>query len=315
MLTINQRPFSLTLPLSEELEFDSRQNYIFELSNYTTLEISGEKAMEFLQGQITCNVYEVNHQKIRRGAQCNLKGRILALMDVVLWNERLLLILPTDIAESTRLTLQKTAIFSKVSLKQSTSIKVFGLCVHDQSNILLDIPQSLQEARNTSEYCCYRLTDKLLMILTEAETDLPLTSSSFIHKGDLAWHALSLRAGFMSIYPNSRGIFLPHNLGLHRTNTISFEKGCYKGQEIIARMHYKAKLKHQTKLYKAASQEPFFSGQKIYDIETQQEIGEVIDFCPCADRQYIVMICSTREILDEVRLEKHEKNLMLSLHD
>lgn len=317
MLTINQRHFSLTLPLTEELQFESNQNYVFALPNYAVLEVSGEKALEFLQGQLTCNVYEVNQTTMRQGAQCNLKGRILALMDVVSWNNRLFLILPSDLLEPTRLTLQKTAMFSRVSLKPQPSIHVHGLYIQNESNTLFELPQTIQGLCATSEYCCYRLTKMLFVLLTQAETSLSLNATNltthFAHRGELAWHALSLQAGLMSIYPNSRGLFLPHHLGLHQTNTISFEKGCYKGQEIIARMHYRAKLKHQTQLVFANTTEELFAGQKIFDKDKQQDIGELIDFCPYPDNQYLMLISTSKPELCSVHLEQHQQNLTLSL--
>lgn len=81
------------------------------------------------------------------------------------------------------------------------------------------------------------------------------------------------------IYPETSGKFLPHELNLHRTNAISFDKGCYTGQEIIARIHYRGKLKKRFCSAIIFSETLPKAGDEIYALDHQTKIscGVVID--------------------------------------
>lgn len=356
MVTINQRHFSTSLSLQEELNFDAVSNYICDLSNHAVLEVAGSKAIEFLQGQLTCNLDDLTPETICQGALCNLKGRIVALMDVVLWHGRVFLILPKDLLDTIQLTLSKIAMFSRVTLVPQPDIKPYGLLIQtpQPNQTLFDIqPQSHLQLSTLDKHCCYRLTNSMTMLLTtEPESILPPPDTTInakktssvsllpkneekapegrmreslgevldrclpsslvcsnmndIRKGPLLWHALGVQAGVISIYPNSRGLFLPHHLGLHRTHYISFHKGCYKGQEIIARMQYRAKIKHSMQLVSVTTRESLFAGQKILADDSQREIGEVIDHCPYGHNLYQVLISTTQPDTKYVNFESHQ---------
>jgi len=75
----------------------NNSNTLFDLSRFSTITVSGPRASEFLQGQLTCDVNQVTAHQIQAGALCNLKGRILAMMEVVDW-QGLKLVLPADLA-------------------------------------------------------------------------------------------------------------------------------------------------------------------------------------------------------------------------
>ena len=78
-------------------------------------------------------------------------------------------------------------------------------------------------------------------------------------------------------------------LDLHQTPYLSFNKGCYKGQEIIARMHYKATLKHQLGLYEISTPEKIYSGQKLLN-ESGAEVGELVDYSLLGKEHYLVIV-------------------------
>lgn len=316
MPTINQRDFPCAETIEAALHLESGKNYFCELNQHTVLEVSGEKALEFLQGQLTCNVEEINAQTMRRSALCNLKGRIITLMDVVCWQNRFFLILPNDLLETTRQSLLKVALFSRVTLTPLTSCKIYGLLI-DKAPFLLDenleVPESTHAVSSNDISCCYRLNEECAIFIThQPHISLPRT---LIEKmsGELTWHAARLKQGIPSIYLNSRGLFLPHHLGLQHTSVLSFEKGCYKGQEIIARMHYRAKIKHTPKLILVQNVNDFFPGQKIYHAETRLEIGEIIDFSPVNQEQSLLLITSTQPASQAIFFENAENNIVLPI--
>lgn len=285
---INSRHYT-TAP--NQVDVNTKNNILIDLSYLCVMDVVGEKAADFLQGQLTCDTKEVNAYQIRQGAMCDLKGRVLALMDLVQY-DGMHCVLADDLYDKTETSLHKTALLSRVQLRKNTAMRVFGFILNNQQDILPgEIPEALYHVVQNDQYCCYRISTKrfILLLKTQSAIDslVHLFSSKNQFLGSLFWHQLQLREHDFEIYPRSRGLFLPHRLGLH-THRISFNKGCYKGQEIIARTHYRAKQKHGMFTYIICTGEPLHSGQRILDHETGGEIGELVDYCPLEHHQYLI---------------------------
>lgn len=298
-MQINTREYQIINNLNEELTIKLDKNYLFSLEYLSTISATGENPAKYLQGQLTCDLNKINQQNMQPGAICNLQGRIIALLNVILWNKVHYLILPKDLQEKTQKTLHKTAIFSKVKITKLDEFNIFGFYFQNPDNVIpFSLPKNQYEVITTAEYCCYKLATNLYVIITQPEFGHKLLTNFPTQqlRKDLAWHTLLLNASIYEIYPTSSGLFLPHRLGLHKTAYLSFTKGCFIGQEIIARTQYLAKLKHDMYLYKIQTNETLFSGQKIYNPETKQEIGELIDYTLLATNNLNLNNLSTVEI-------------------
>ena len=299
---------------------DNNKNYLFDLSYLTALELKGDNSAQFLQGQLTCDVQSVSDIRMVQGAQCDLKGRVLALMDVINW-QGFKLILPKDLAELTRSSLIKTAMLSRVSINENNKLKIFGFYNQDPQDIIpLDayLTKDLYAQSQHSNYCCYHLGLGFYIFIIDASIEDSLTEI-FKQKnqlvGSLSWHYLRLKNRQFEIYPKSRALFLPHRLGLHLTEFISFNKGCYKGQEIIARTHYRATIKHELKLFTVESPEPIYSGQKLFKESSETEIGELVDYVPVALNKYLVAITMLKEAEPVALFQGHTGSLQLKSED
>ena len=251
----------------------------------------GARASEFLQGQLSCDLREVTQNQMRQGAMCNLKGRVMALLDVIDW-QGLHLILPNDLLAATQISLSKTAMFSQVKLAPSTTYQPFGFYLKNREDFIpfeAQLPDEPHHVVQHETYCCYHLGAGFYIFLLD-KSDANAITNTFIHRGQwrgsLAWHALQLQQSRIEIYPESRGLFLPHRLRLDLSGYLNFNKGCYKGQEIVARMHYRAKRTHALKQVTLQMNEPPQSGQRLMD-DDGAEIGERIDFCPIGNDRYL----------------------------
>jgi len=293
LYTLNTRPFTTVHPLKEELSFHTSSTYVFDLDYLGVLDIIGDSAHTFLQGQKTCDVNDVHANQMRPSAICNLQGRIMALLDVIDW-QGLHLLMPKDLLEPTQHSLAKVGLFSKVTVPINPNYSVLGLYLPDPntpSGLPLPCPQTPWQSTHNEQMYCYAISDRLFIILLKTDQKNALMSQ-FPHaqqRGSLAWHYLQLQIPRLSIYPNTRGLFLPHRLGLQHTPILSFKKGCYKGQEIIARTQYLAKLKHTLKSIEIESTEPLCAGQTLLGPQ-QNEMGEIIDYCPLENNRYLLLI-------------------------
>lgn len=314
---INSRTLTSFHPLAKELMLNKEKNYLFNLPNFSVLDVQGEKAADFLQGQVTCDANSVTDIQMVQGAQCNLKGRILSLLDIINWHG-LKLVIPTDVLELTQTALAKTALLSRVSIDKNTSVKVFGFYLQNPKDILPPttdyFSSELFAVAYTDNYCYYHLGNGFYIFIVKNELATDFCNAFIEHSqllGSVTWHTLMMKHGQVTIYPESRGLFLPHRLGLHLTSQISFNKGCYKGQEIIARMHYKSTVKHELKLFTIQTDAKLYSGQKLMNLTKDAEIGEIVDYSPLGDKCYLVAISILKQAADSGILEGHDEPVAL----
>ena len=315
---INSRTLGSYPPLPIDLDTMNTKNCLFDLSYLSVLELKGARALEFLQGQLTCDVRKVNHQQIGQGGLCNLQGRLLALVDVIDWQDKgIYLVLPSDLRDKTQKSLANVARFSDVSIEPTDKFQLFGFiyCKKDDK-IPFDLTLKAQHlsAIHGDNYFCYALGNQTYIYLVCKEK-APVISESFKKSaqwcGSLQWHALQLQKKNIQIYEASRGLFLLHRLGLQHTNYLSLDKGCYKGQEIIARTHYRAKLKHELRIFITQTDEPLQSGQRLLNDTNDLEIGELIDFCPLKKDTFLIAASVLFEHPSTIRFDNHKKPVNL----
>ncbi|HAU1296271.1 TPA: folate-binding protein YgfZ [Legionella pneumophila] len=305
---VNNRSFTTFHSIESELLLNQQKNYLFDLSYLGVIDLFGDKSIDFLQGQLTCDLRLVSDASMIQGAQCNLKGRILSLLDIINW-QGIKLVLPQDLIEVTQNSLNKAALLSRVKITTNNSYKVLGFYLqHDNDQIprLLPLPNELYALSYTSHGCVYHLGKGFYIYLIHSDY-YDSFCKPFIENnqllGSLTWHTLRLFNNQIDIYPNSRGLFLPHRIGLHQTSYVSFDKGCYKGQEIIARTHYRATLKHELKKFIIQTSNELHAGQKLFKSDEDTEIGELIDYSMLGQNQYLVAASILKESFSSVRLE------------
>ena len=236
-LTHNDRAYAcfgeqlqpVDVPLSEQSKL------AIIIHHLTVIKISGIDALTFLQGQLTSDLSKTSSQPI--ACYCSRKGRIIAIVYIGQVENDFYLWLPTELSELVIKQLKKYSIGTKVLIQR---LDVMPLALPETA------PPELSSAllQNTP---ISKLFDWQLSFIDETHLkELPaiLKQHNYHLVGDLIWHQIQLKNKVPSIYRSTVNQYLPHDLELHSQNAISFDKGCYIGQEIIARMHYKAKLKY-----------------------------------------------------------------------
>lgn len=288
------RSYTAIHPLSVELDYLHKTNYLFDLDYLSVTLVEGEKASECLQGQLSCDMRAVTDAHMRQGVMCNLKGRIMAILDVVLMpGQSIALVVPTDLSADTQSSLAKSAAFSRVKL-HDTSLKVYGLFVQSEEGALpLDMPLPVERygVVHNEKGCCYKIDESFYIyivqpVMADAIRDPFIRKNEY--RGSLAWHALQLQHQRVEIYPETRAMFLPHRLDMHLSGYINFEKGCYKGQEIIARMHYRSTQKHKLVSFMVDTEVEPNAGLSVYAEDGETVVGEVIDYCTVDNHRYII---------------------------
>lgn len=252
------------------------------------LSIAGEDAKKFLQGQFTCDLEEISPTQSRMGAQCNPQGRVICLFRLYWFNNQYLLQIPRELIPRVMASLKKYAVFFKVHLTDVSDVfKQMGY-----TGQLDQYPNSINEGLEINHHLIVRVNgaDARYMILGE--------NNFFTHEAaqpEENWKYLEIHSNIPTIYPETSEKFLPHELNLPQLNAISFKKGCYTGQEIIARMEYKAKLKKR--LFSATAHSPItpLRGGEIY--QASNPCGNIVDFCQVGYNKWELLVIAP---IDEV---------------
>ena len=253
---------------------------LFNLSDLGLIRASGDDSEYFLQGQLTNDITEVTSEHSQLSGYCTPKGRLLATMRVISHSGDFLLLMPRE-----RLTpvLQRLGMFvlmSKVTLSDaSDELKTIGLYG--------DCATSLPAADTPAEADdCVAAEDgaTIVRIGADAPRYLLIGSAKAITQRrqhlseittpatDQLWRLLDIRAGLPTVFEATVEAFVPQMLNMHLVNGVSFSKGCYTGQEVVARMHYLGKLKRRM-YHVAVEGECPATGADLYSPQSQSGQG------------------------------------------
>jgi folate-binding protein YgfZ len=219
-----------------------------QLDQLGLIQLKGENTATFLQGQLTCDVRELNTGKSSLlGAACDPKGRVLATFRLFQYDNDFYLLLPASMVTLTIEHLKKYAVFSKVSLEDvSQNWSIIGLGADSAENAAeLQLNNDLVFIVTEQPYRALLITKKEN---TKWKDNLDSDEAPSDH-----WEHCDIESRIVSIIPETRGLFTPQMIDLGKLGGISFKKGCYVGQEIIARTEHLGKLKRHLYLIQIES--------------------------------------------------------------
>jgi tRNA-modifying protein YgfZ len=242
-----------------ELAAASSDDILCDLSHFGLIRASGEESSTFLQGQFSNDVRQVTSDHHQLSSYCSPKGRMLALFRLFQRDEAYYLSLPQALLEPTLKRLRMFVLMSKVSLEDAGEQLVrFGLSGPNAEYLLQQhftpLPAGGDAVLTRERITLLRLPGpqprfELHGPLPEMKA-LWQSLSGRVRKGGAdCWELLDIQAGLPAVYPETTEAFVPQMVNLQLVNGVSFKKGCYTGQEIVARMQYLGKLKRR--MYRA----------------------------------------------------------------
>ncbi|WP_163032197.1 YgfZ/GcvT domain-containing protein [Pseudomonas asturiensis] len=228
------------------------------LSHEGVLAVRGVDASKFLQGQLTCNFNYLSDDRSSLGARCTQKGRMQSSFRVLLEGDGCLLAMALELIEPQLLDLRKYAVFSKSKLTDESAAWVrFGLHNGDGAlvSLGLDLAQETDSVTRANDLIAIRVSPLRAELWVRAEQAGTVQSrlASQLSEGTLNdWLLGQIDAGIGQVFAETREEFIPQMINLQAVGGVSFKKGCYTGQEIVARMQYLGKLKRR--LYRLSMQ-------------------------------------------------------------
>ena len=264
------------------------RHIIADLSQYGLIRASGEEARDFLQNQFSNDVNLIEAGQSQLSAYCNPKGRILAAFRLFIRSESFYLRLPVDILEPVLKRLRMFILRSKVTLDDaSDELARFGFAGADApqrlAEILSSVPFDPDQVTHEDGITTLRLPGPIPRYEFHGDTDAIAALWRRLARqaqpvGTEGWRWLNIQAGIPEISTETIEAFVPQMVNLSALNGVSFKKGCYPGQEVVARMHYLGKLKRRMYLAHVAHDNPPAPGDNLFSATSDaQSVGKVVE--------------------------------------
>ena len=251
--------------------------------------ISGTDARNFLQGQLTADLDTLTQHNVVLAACNSPQGRVQAVVWMLERSDGIALLCQRSLLEQTAARLRRYVLRSKATISTDVlDVGVAGRTVPD----LLEAPAHVQTGMHS--YVRLPGVENPLVIAPAAElNELSESASEQFHRN-------YLRAGLPQIYAQTHEQFVAQMLNLDLLSGISFTKGCYTGQEIIARTHYRGAIKRRMFRYSAPCAPP---GPGTRILEGDQHAGDVVDAIATEQGCELLAVMQLAKKDAEVRLE------------
>lgn len=284
---------------------------VADLSHYALIEASGDDVVEFLQGQLTNDIKLATEQMSQLSAYCNPKGRILASFRIFKRHSNYCLQLPSDILDATIKRLRMFVMRSKVELvDKSEELVRIGVAGNNAtkalSKLIANLPQKTDESCSENDLTVINLPGILPRYEVHGTVEKikelwESLAKEAVSIGENSWNLLTIRAGIPEIVSETVEAFVPQMVNLQAINSLSFTKGCYPGQEVVARMHYLGKLKRRLFIASANTDTLPSPGESIMSSdEGEQKVGQIVTASWSNNNQI--------ELLAVLQIEKAAKN-------
>ncbi|MBM3110231.1 YgfZ/GcvT domain-containing protein [Pseudomonas arcuscaelestis] len=252
------------------------------LSHEGILAVRGSDAGKFLQGQLTCNINYLNDSTSSLGARCMVKGRMQSSFRILPDADGFLLAMARELLEPQLADLKKYAVFSKAKLTDDSDAWVrFGLQEGERAlqDLGIEVPAQIDGiSRHNGLIAIAVSTGRIeLWVPAEQAEQVHAQLAAKLSQATLNdWLLGQIRAGIGQVMAQTRELFIPQMINLQAVGGVSFKKGCYTGQEIVARMQYLGKLKRRQYRVSLAGENVPEPGTEIFSPTHGSSVGEVV---------------------------------------
>jgi folate-binding protein YgfZ len=252
------------------------------LSHEGVLAVRGVDASKFLQGQLTCNLDYLSDARATLGARCTQKGRMQSSFRILLQGDGCVLAMASELIEAQLADLKKYAVFSKSKLTdESAAWARFGLQGGDGVLISLglELAQDTDAVTRANHLIAIRVSPDRTELWVPAAQAAEVQSrlAAQLAEGSLNdWLLGQIRAGIGQVFGQTREEFIPQMINLQAVGGVSFKKGCYTGQEIVARMQYLGKLKRRLYRLTLAGDDLPEPGTQLFSPVHASAVGNVV---------------------------------------
>jgi len=274
---------------------------LVDLSHLSVVDFTGDDAKTFLQAQVCNDLTLMSDNAIQINGYCSPKGRLLALFTVFAHEDGYRLVLPHNVVDSFTKRLQMFVMRAQVSIRIRSDLICSGLVLDaalkpatvampegtptlPASELQLSQNQTMQILRwhdapsvESPESVKQGLQQRYLCISEQSAMSALWSSDAFRHRSYPYWRWGDINAGIPNVFASSTDQFIPQMVNLHLINALSFKKGCYPGQEIIARLQYLGKSKKHMKHLRVKGASEAAAPGAVLTTDSNNNAGQVVD--------------------------------------
>ncbi len=266
---------------------------------YQLINICGDDAESFLQGQLTQDLATLTADAALPAAWCTPKGRVVATMRLVRSDDCICLLVPAAIADTF---LQKISIYKlRADVQFETKTDWHGVALQADADLqkldaqrLLPDP-TINSCRSSDSHITACIATDPLTIEVFAPTE-KIEGFDFQQPLDETdWRVTLIRSGIVRISANNSEKYTPHMISLDLAGAVSFNKGCYTGQEIVARTEHRGKSRRRLARYSCdasdiAVGDELFDGELAVGVVVNAAGGEVLAVTPADIHDKVLLL-------------------------
>ncbi|MBT9613221.1 MAG: folate-binding protein YgfZ [Burkholderiales bacterium] len=284
---------------SIELRYALDQTIVADLSDLSLIQFAGEDAQTYLQGQFSNDLRQLDGGNSQLSSYCTPKGRMLA--NFLLWQNAqnsYLAQLPASLREPIQKRLSMFVLRSKVKVSDVSDAWVrLGVggpgAQAVVTSVLGESPSTVHGLVHHASGSILRLPGDLFELLIAPDQASAIWRQLTTHAkavGTACWDGLMIRAGIPTILPGTQEAFVPQMVNYELIDGVNFKKGCYPGQEIVARTQYLGKLKRRMYVGNLTLNSAPLPGDELFSAEmADQAVGMIVNAAPAPTGGYDVL--------------------------
>ena len=266
---------------------------IILLKDRALLKLSGSENEAFLQAQLSNDISKLDEKSVQINAYCQHQGKILALFWVMRSGDDFLLSFPLDLLDSIKARLQMFVLMSDVSITNVT----------DQYLQIGVIDESQKDS--------FILNENLSLVLSDSKN-----LSNFEFTSQEYWDKACIESFLPEINTTTTETFVPQMLNLDINEIgVNFSKGCFPGQEVVARLHYLGKAKRRLFAFKSNS--PLSIGDTLHCTESKsaKASGSVVSQVKFGVEFYCLATLEVKHKDDKITINKEHGSQLIRIHN
>ena len=230
-------------------------NFICDVNQLGLILVTGDEAQSFLQNQLSNDITQIDETRFQLSSYSTPKGRLLVIFRIIAISNGYILIMPASLVSTILKRLQMYVLHARVSLADASD-HFARFAIQTDIGTVIDhhlLAQNEGQVVQSDTFISLQLSGlnkqrRYLVFSLSAEAAQSLWSEFTQHLDSAnfeSWRLSEIKSGIAVVYPETSEEFVLQMANLDLIDGVNFKKGCYPGQEIVARMHYLGKLKRR----------------------------------------------------------------------
>ena len=296
---------------ADELATTRAGTVLVPLDHLALFECTGEDATSFLHNQLTSDVNHLDAGTAQHSSWCTHKGRLQASFILYRQGADYRALLSADLLDSTLKQLQRYVLRAKARLRDLSNEQIaIGVSGPQAGESLraagLTVPEAPMTTLDAGTGTTIRLDAQRFIVIADAAAAPALYDrlAGVAHPAGVpVWHWLDIEAGIVLVTADTKEEFVPQMVNFDKIGGVSFHKGCYPGQEVVARAQYLGKIKRH--LYQIRTNGPMVAGGSLFLAgKSEQPCGLIANTAPAPDGLFAALAVIKEEATaDEMHLK------------